>query len=182
MRANWKRSAARRKRNGNSARKPVCRSTNGKKTKRSVKWELKPKQRAQSVSLAFFNPNASSGEFLRNTKFPKKTKIPSFFFIVFSFTELWPLWRATRRQRLPMDFCCNLRRNVSYDDDKHMTLEPNFDRFRRNCRFSRVSRARSRMHSKRGVNRIRLQRKKIAPITTVLFDFQSRLDGSWFRN
>lgn len=58
-----------------------------------------------------------------------------------------------------------------------MIFEPNFDRFRRNCEFLRVFRARSRMYVV-CMYKIRLQQTEIAPIIILVFDFQSQLDGS----
>lgn len=53
---------------------------NNNNNENSVKWELKPRQRTQSVSLVFFNPNACPGEFLRNTKFSTKKNENTFIF------------------------------------------------------------------------------------------------------
>lgn len=42
--------------------------------KKCVKWEVKPRQCTQSISLVFFNPNACSGEFLRSKQRANRKK------------------------------------------------------------------------------------------------------------
>lgn len=130
--------------------------------KKSVKWEVKPRQRTQSISLVFFNPNACSGEFLRSKQRAnrkkiqkKKTKIPSFFLFAFSFTE----FRLFCRERLPMDYTVGRCASHGWQWMHRISREISlfFGRIVIWMNCSKVFRVRSGMQTNKDPNRTRIE-------------------------